>query len=101
MYAPQQIVYLLTATTLARDPQNVKIALAVHVASWLFQFYGHGVHEGRAPALLDNIVGGEHSISNADPQRSSHADMINYYVSPVLSALLRASGGPIQARILQ
>ena len=30
-------------------------ALALHVASWLAQFYGHGVHEGRAPALLDNL----------------------------------------------
>ena len=30
-------------------------ALALHVASWLAQFYGHGVHERRAPALLDNL----------------------------------------------
>ena len=27
------------------------------VLSWLLQFYGHGVHEGRAPALLDNLLG--------------------------------------------
>ena len=31
--------------------------LAVFVLSWLLQFYGHGVHEGRAPALLDNLLG--------------------------------------------
>lgn len=31
-------------------------AIALHVVSWLAQFYGHGVHEGRAPALLDNLV---------------------------------------------
>lgn len=31
-------------------------ALAIHVVSWLLQFVGHGVFEGRAPALLDNLV---------------------------------------------
>jgi len=31
-------------------------AFGVHVASWLAQFIGHGVFEGRAPALLDNLV---------------------------------------------
>lgn len=31
-------------------------AIAVHVFSWLAQFVGHGVFEGRAPALLDNLV---------------------------------------------
>ena len=30
-------------------------ALAVHVVAWIAQFYGHGVHEGRSPALLDNL----------------------------------------------
>ena len=31
-------------------------ALAINILSWLAQFVGHGVFEGRAPALLDNIV---------------------------------------------
>lgn len=31
-------------------------AFGVHVASWIAQFIGHGVFEGRAPALLDNLV---------------------------------------------
>ena len=31
-------------------------ALGIHVTSWLAQFVGHGVFEGRAPALLDNLV---------------------------------------------
>lgn len=26
------------------------------MASWIAQFIGHGVYEGRAPALLDNLV---------------------------------------------
>lgn len=32
------------------------VMLLIHVGSWLAQFYGHGVHEKRAPALLDNLV---------------------------------------------
>ncbi|KAF2260608.1 DUF962-domain-containing protein [Lojkania enalia] len=32
------------------------IAVAVHVASWIVQFIGHGKFEGRKPALLDNLV---------------------------------------------
>lgn len=27
----------------------------VHIVCWLAQFVGHGVYEGRAPALLDNL----------------------------------------------
>ncbi|TPX59473.1 hypothetical protein CcCBS67573_g09086 [Chytriomyces confervae] len=32
------------------------VALGVHAFSWIAQFYGHGVHERRAPALLDNLL---------------------------------------------
>lgn len=31
-------------------------AAGIHIVSWLAQFVGHGVFEGRAPALLDNLV---------------------------------------------
>ncbi|KAL8718227.1 MAG: hypothetical protein Q9225_004616 [Loekoesia sp. 1 TL-2023] len=31
-------------------------ALGLHITSWIAQFVGHGVFEGRAPALLDNLV---------------------------------------------
>ncbi|KAF7554664.1 hypothetical protein G7046_g6753 [Stylonectria norvegica] len=31
-------------------------ALGLHVFCWIMQFIGHGVFEGRAPALLDNLV---------------------------------------------
>lgn len=30
--------------------------LGLHIAGWVAQFYGHGVHEGRSPALLDNLL---------------------------------------------
>lgn len=31
-------------------------ALGIFLSSWIAQFIGHGVFEGRAPALLDNLV---------------------------------------------
>ncbi|KAI9837602.1 MAG: hypothetical protein M1838_004791 [Thelocarpon superellum] len=31
-------------------------ALGLHIFSWIAQFIGHGVFEGRAPALLDNLI---------------------------------------------
>lgn len=50
---------MLTAMAVARNGLDVvnKIAIA-HVGTWIAQFYGHGVHEKRAPALLDNLIGG-------------------------------------------
>ncbi|ROT37393.1 DUF962 domain-containing protein, partial [Sodiomyces alkalinus F11] len=33
-----------------------QVAIVVHVACWILQFVGHGAFEGRAPALLDNLV---------------------------------------------
>lgn len=31
-------------------------ALGIFVISWVAQFIGHGIFEGRAPALLDNLI---------------------------------------------
>jgi uncharacterized membrane protein YGL010W len=33
-----------------------KWAIALNIVSWVAQFVGHGKFEGRAPALLDNLV---------------------------------------------
>ncbi|GJR08535.1 uncharacterized endoplasmic reticulum membrane protein-like protein [Tanacetum coccineum] len=33
-----------------------KVVLVVQLVSWTAQFIGHGVFEGRAPALLDNLL---------------------------------------------
>jgi len=32
------------------------VGIIVEIVAWLAQFIGHGVYEGRAPALLDNLV---------------------------------------------
>lgn len=46
------------STLLARThPDATKIAIGIKAFGWISQFYGHGVHEGRAPALLDNLLG--------------------------------------------
>ena len=37
------------------EQQPWKLGIVVHVGCWVAQFYGHGVHEGRSPALLDNL----------------------------------------------
>lgn len=39
----------------ALGARAIPVAIGVHVFSWVAQFYGHGAHEGRAPALLDNL----------------------------------------------
>ncbi|KAG2077715.1 DUF962-domain-containing protein [Suillus decipiens] len=57
LYAPQMVLSLLTATAYAHRPDGIRDAIIVQVVSWIAQFIGHGLAEGRAPALLDNIVG--------------------------------------------
>lgn len=40
-----------------QDPDTTfQAALAIHIVCWIFQFIGHGKYEGRAPALLDNLI---------------------------------------------
>lgn len=35
---------------------TLQICLGIHIVSWILQFIGHGAFEGRAPALLDNLI---------------------------------------------
>lgn len=58
LYTPQMILFVLTSVNASKTADNFKIAAAVNVFSWIMQFIGHGVAEKRAPALLDNLVGG-------------------------------------------
>lgn len=50
---------LLTANAFAQRPDYLTIAVTTQAVCWIAQFIGHGVAEKRAPALLDNIAGGE------------------------------------------
>ncbi|KAG8421662.1 hypothetical protein J3458_003521 [Metarhizium acridum] len=41
----------------AENPATTfQIALGCHLVAWIVQFVGHGAYEGRAPALLDNLL---------------------------------------------
>jgi len=57
IYLPQMVATVLTATSFAHREHGQRNALYLHVGSWIMQFIGHGVGEGRAPALLDNLLG--------------------------------------------
>ncbi|WFD33342.1 RING-type E3 ubiquitin transferase [Malassezia cuniculi] len=58
LISPFWVIYYILAWHLIQDLDNgAAVALGLHVFSWIAQFYGHGVHEGRAPALLDNLLG--------------------------------------------
>jgi uncharacterized membrane protein YGL010W len=39
----------------ASKPDANMLAVQIHVAAWIAQFIGHGVFEGRAPALIDSF----------------------------------------------
>lgn len=58
-HLPVAALTLLTATAYAQHPDSLKVAAGVNIFAWLAQFYGHGIHERRAPAVLDNLLGGE------------------------------------------
>ncbi|KAF8887196.1 hypothetical protein BD779DRAFT_1672944 [Infundibulicybe gibba] len=57
LYAPQLCLSLLTATAFSQHPGSIRQAGIIHTLAWVAQFLGHGLTEGRAPALVDNIVG--------------------------------------------
>jgi len=47
--------YAKHLTTVVPSMTN-KVAIGIHIFSWIAQFIGHGAFEGRAPALMDNLV---------------------------------------------
>jgi uncharacterized membrane protein YGL010W len=51
------LVFTAYANTLTNNysPAVNYYALGINVVSWMAQFIGHGVFEGRAPALFDNL----------------------------------------------
>ena len=49
---------LLTTSPMVASASGTKIAVWLMTLSWIAQFAGHGFAEKRAPALLDNLLGG-------------------------------------------
>ena len=52
------VATVLTATAFSYKPGYATQAACLQAFSWVAQFIGHGVAEGRAPALVDNLIGG-------------------------------------------
>lgn len=46
--------YLFSQYAIVAYENAFQVALIIHVICWIAQFYGHGVHEKRSPALIDN-----------------------------------------------
>ncbi|CAM9270446.1 unnamed protein product [Ascophyllum nodosum] len=49
------IASYVTSNLWMADGGSAALAGGLNVAGWLAQFYGHFVHEGRSPALVDNL----------------------------------------------
>lgn len=60
------VACLLASTAIHRNKEIAgdayMYAWAVHIFCWIAQFYGHGVHEQRRPALFENLFACESSI---------------------------------------
>ena len=52
------VLSVLTATAFSYQSDPMTKAGLLHGVSWIAQFLGHGLAEKRAPALLDNLLGG-------------------------------------------
>lgn len=72
----------------------MKLALLVQLFSWLSQFIGHGAAEGRAPALLDNLLQGEYGRVEWGVGTGEGAEIIGCRIIPsgCLGTVLLAFG---------
>jgi len=57
LYLPQFTLSILTAIAFSYRSDGMTKAGILNAVSWVAQFLGHGLAEGRAPALLDNLLG--------------------------------------------
>lgn len=55
------ILTVLSATAFSQKENHLAVALGIHIFSWVAQLIGHGYAERRAPAFLDNLLGGASS----------------------------------------
>jgi hypothetical protein len=58
LYMPLLSTMFLSASPLAATTWGPKMAAWLMAFSWVAQFAGHGLAEKRAPALVDNVLGG-------------------------------------------
>ena len=61
------ILTVLSATAFSERENYLVVAWGIHIFSWVAQLIGHGFAEGRAPAFLDNLLGGGSLLILFDP----------------------------------
>ena len=69
------IITVLTATAFGKNPNHTPVIVSIHVSCWIAQFIGHGLAEKRAPALLDNLLGGK-----TIPDKCPVVDVLRLYL---------------------
>ena len=50
------LIYKLSKFFVTNYNNHFKIAFMIQITSWILQFIGHGLFEGKKPALIDNLV---------------------------------------------
>lgn len=58
LYLPLLSAMLLSASPIVATSWGLNMATWLMALSWTAQFAGHGLAEKRAPALLNNLLGG-------------------------------------------
>ncbi|KAG1178448.1 hypothetical protein G6F70_001335 [Rhizopus microsporus] len=57
LYTPILLYMCHSATNYYKtNPNANKIAIVIHIISWILQLLGHGLAEKRSPKFLDNVV---------------------------------------------
>ncbi|KIY73785.1 DUF962-domain-containing protein [Cylindrobasidium torrendii FP15055 ss-10] len=56
LYTPLMASMTLTSLGYSHQEGHLKPAVIIHIVSWIMQVLAHQIFEGRAPALLDNLV---------------------------------------------
>ena len=55
-YLLSTYLYQNSVSLFGSSDMHFRVMLILHIISWISQFIGHGIFEGRAPALLDNLL---------------------------------------------
>ncbi|CAO3674952.1 unnamed protein product [Rhizopus microsporus] len=64
LYTPILLYMCHSATNYYKtNPNANKIAIVIHIISWILQLLGHGLAEKRSPKFLDNVVQGKRDIT--------------------------------------
>lgn len=98
IFLPEFLLSLSTANAFSHRPDGMRLATYGHIAAWISQFIGHGIFEGRAPAILDNVAGGK---SHLRPYPYSTIQLTPIINSSCARSLFRPSWTPLYIWVSQ